>query len=40
MLTQSSMTLASVYKQGYCLKQKLRGALRFERTSAHTPTRG
>jgi DNA-binding winged helix-turn-helix (wHTH) protein len=31
MLTQSAMTLASVYKQGYCLKQKLRGSLHFER---------
>lgn len=25
MLTQSAMTLASVYKQGYCLKHKVRG---------------
>jgi DNA-binding winged helix-turn-helix (wHTH) protein len=31
MLTQSAMTLASVYKKGYCLKQKLRGSLHLDR---------
>lgn len=37
MLTQSAMTLASVYKQGYCLKQKLRNLSHQERKSANAP---